>query len=51
MIGDVHPENLRYALAEGLFSRWLGRLFGHYYARWCTQRMAEDAARHFQKRG
>jgi hypothetical protein len=40
-----------YALPDGLFSRWLGRLFGHFYARWCTQRMADDAALHFQKRG
>ena len=37
-----------YALPVGPFSRWLGRLFGHFYARWCTQRMADDAAEHFQ---
>jgi hypothetical protein len=40
-----------YALPDGPISRWLGRLFGHFYARWCTQRMADDAALHFQKRG
>ena len=40
-----------HALPDGLFSRWLGRLFGNVYARWCTQRMADDAAMHFQKRG
>ena len=28
-------------------SRWLGVLFGDWYARWCTQRMANDAARLF----
>jgi uncharacterized membrane protein len=28
-------------------ARWLGRLLGGIYARWCTGRMAHDAARHF----
>ena len=28
--------------------RWLGRLFGHCYARWCTQRMADDTVQHFR---
>ena len=28
--------------------RWLGRLLGRSYARWCTERMAGDAVRHFQ---
>ena len=37
-----------YALPDGSYSRWLGRLFGHFYARWCTQRMADDAASHFK---
>ena len=38
-----------YALPDGgPFSRWLGRLFGNFYARWCTQRMADDASKHFQ---
>ena len=26
---------------------WLGGLLGGVYARWCTKRMADDAARHF----
>ena len=38
-----------YALPDGHVSYWLGRLFGSFYARWCTQRMADDAAAHFQK--
>lgn len=38
-----------YALPCGLISRGLGHLFGNFYARWCTQRMADDAALHFQK--
>ena len=37
-----------YALPVGPISRWFGRLFGHFYARWCTQHMAGDAAKHFQ---
>lgn len=38
-----------YALPDGPISRWTGRLFGNFYARWCTQRMAEDAGLHFQR--
>jgi hypothetical protein len=40
-----------YALPDGPISYWLGRLFGSFYARWCTQRMVNDAATHFQNRG
>jgi hypothetical protein len=29
------------------FPRWLGRVFGGFYARWCTRRMVVDAIRHF----
>jgi hypothetical protein len=28
-------------------SRWLGRIFGTAYARWCTRAMVTDAAAHF----
>ena len=35
---------IEYALPE---TKWLGRLFGRYYAKWCTKRMAVDAAKHF----
>jgi len=41
----VFIDYARPTLAPG---RWLGRLFGHFYARWCVQRMARDAAAHFQ---
>lgn len=30
-------------------ARWLGRLLGRTYARWCTARMAKDAASHFAR--
>ena len=40
-----------YALPDGHISHWLGRLFGNFYARWCTQRMVDDATMHFQTRG
>jgi hypothetical protein len=40
-----------YAPPDGPVSRRLGSLFGRTYARWCTRRMAEDAAMHFRKRG
>jgi len=36
-----------YALPERAPARWLGRLFGKYYARWCTQQMVDDAVKHF----
>jgi hypothetical protein len=36
-----------YALPEHWFSHAVGRLFGHFYARWCTRRIAEDAAAYF----
>lgn len=32
-----------YALPDGFLSRWLGRWLGPYYARWCVNRMCEDA--------
>ena len=48
-----HGENsmlqvfIEYALPEGVPGRWLGRLLGRYYAKWCTQRMLDDAMKHF----
>lgn len=37
-----------YALPEAPATRWLGQIFGNAYARWCTTRMTDDAARHFR---
>ena len=36
-----------YGLPTTAPGSWLGRLFGGAYARWCTEQMAEGAARHF----
>jgi hypothetical protein len=36
-----------YALPDTGAGRVLGRLFGPAYARWCTQRMVDDAVGHF----
>ena len=36
-----------YALPESAPARWFGYLLGRYYARWCTQRMVDDAVKHF----
>jgi hypothetical protein len=38
---------IEYALPEKAPARWLGRLFGRYYAQWCTQQMVDDAVKHF----
>lgn len=36
-----------YALPESLPAHWLGRVFGGWYARWCTQRMVGDVEKYF----
>lgn len=38
-----------YQRPERGFTRLLGALFGAWYARWCTRRMAQDARRHFER--
>ena len=38
---------IEYELPQGRVARGLGRLFSGVYARWCTRRMAEDAAKYF----
>jgi hypothetical protein len=35
--------------ARGMF-RWLGRLLGPLYARWCTRQMVKDVVTHFSRR-
>jgi hypothetical protein len=40
-----------YALPDRGLSRLLGRLFGHWYARWCTERMVTDARAAFATAG
>jgi hypothetical protein len=39
-----------YALPDAGPTRWLARLFGDFYARWCTRQMIGSAVRHFAKR-
>ncbi|MBL8317848.1 MAG: SRPBCC family protein [Burkholderiaceae bacterium] len=36
-----------YDLPQHGFARWLGKLLGRTYARWCVERMANDAAARF----
>jgi hypothetical protein len=47
--GSVVRVWINYGLPESAVARWLGRLFGKLYAKWCTTRMASDAAKHFRK--
>jgi hypothetical protein len=35
-----------YELPRQGFARWLGKLFGKTYARWCVEQMTNDAAAH-----
>lgn len=39
-----------YSLPGNGFSRWLGRWLGPYYARWCVNRMGDDALAAFPVR-
>jgi hypothetical protein len=49
------PDGLRhrlrvsivYGIPETVPARWLTRIFGPAYARWCTERMLADAVCHF----
>lgn len=36
-----------YALPASWVGRWLGKALGRSYARWCTEKMANDTRRHF----
>ena len=45
--GSILRVFIEYALPESAPARWLGRLFGAYYARWCTQTMVDDAVLRF----
>lgn len=40
-----------YDLPKTGAARWLGLIFANAYARWCTGRMAKDAAHYFEKVG
>lgn len=45
--GSMLRVFIDYALPERAPARWLGRIFGQYYAQWCTQQMVDDAIKHF----
>jgi hypothetical protein len=45
--GSMLSVFIDYALPESGAGRWLGKLFAGFYARWCTQQMVKNAARHF----
>ena len=45
--GSTFRVFIDYALPVSMSGRWLGRLFGRRYARWCTQRMLQDVVRRF----
>ena len=40
---------ISYALPRSWPARWFGLVLGRVYARWCTARMAGDAAKHFRE--
>ena len=48
--GSLLGVFIDYALPARAPARWLGRLFGPYYARWCTRQMVDDAVEHFATR-
>ncbi len=45
--GSLLRVFIDYALPSRWPERWLGCVFGGYYAHWCTQRMVKDAVRQF----
>jgi polyketide cyclase/dehydrase/lipid transport protein len=45
--GSLLRVYIDYALPGDAPARWLGWLFGSFYARWCTQRMVSDAVKRF----
>jgi hypothetical protein len=45
--GSLLHVYIDYSLPEDAPARWLGSLFGRFYARWCTQRMVSDTAERF----
>mgnify|MGYP005806245913 CR=1 FL=1 len=42
--GSVLRVFIDYDLPQTIPARWLGRMFGRYYGRWCIRKMASDAA-------
>lgn len=49
--GSLLRVFIDYALPDTAPARWLGYLFGCYYAKWCTRRMVADTVKHFREMG
>ena len=49
-MGSMLRVFIEYALPDRGPAHWLGRLFGRYYAGWCTRQMVDDAVKHFTSR-
>ena len=49
--GSLLRVFIDYDLPQRGLGRWLGRLLGNAYARWCTQQMVKDAAAALGTRG
>lgn len=45
--GSLLRVFIDYALPGSVPARWLGRLLGRYYARWCVRQMLDGAVSHF----
>lgn len=45
--GSLLRVFIDYALPEVWPARWLGHIFGTYYAKWCTRKMVSDAEKRF----
>ena len=55
---DIRPSKggsdvrvfIDYDLPSGLVTRWLGRLFGNWYAKWCVDQMLNGAVETFESK-
>jgi hypothetical protein len=52
---EIRPETsgsrlrvfIDFELPDGIATYWLGRLFGHMYAKWCVGQMLRGVVMHF----
>jgi hypothetical protein len=45
--GSLLRVFIDYALPDAVPKRWLGYIFGSYYAKWCTRQMVDETRKHF----